>query len=729
MSKILVIVESPAKCKKIEDYLGKGYKVIASYGHFTNLNDLKQINFETYEIQYKIDKTKVLKSIKDEIKKSKEVIIATDDDREGEAIGWMLCVFCNLNIQTTKKITFQEITKNAIQNALQNIKKINMNRVQSQQARQILDIYLGYKVSPLLWKYIAHKLSAGRCQTPALKILYENQKEIDTLTMDTNYNVNARFTNKNIPFDLVQSIEKDKIKEFLKKMAEKSDWLINHVEQKQTTESPPTILITSTLQQKAHSILHYSPKATMKYAQELYENGFITYMRTDSACYSKDFIEKLKKHIKSEFGETYIHKNIDMLSKNKNKNKAQEAHEGIRVCDLSVKQSNSKIQTVNRLYQFIYKHTLQAGMESAINDEKHYYVNDGKYRFKYNDKINIFKGWKILENEKEVIHYRNYLDQLYKENSIIAFIQLNATEKLIKNILHLNEASLVQKLEKLNIGRPSTYSNIIQSVIDKKYANKCNIEGKEIEVENFNINKEKVIQTIKEKKTLNNEKNKLQITLLGKQVCEFCYEYFDNIFNYNFTNKMEDLLDKIEQGESQQKNVLDEYIQSLEVLIQKTKIVYKENPNKITKQDYSLHCGNYKNEVIYIKHGKYGFYLNIGKKEKISLNEFKGFNIEKKIMENEEITDSDYKMIIQYIKNKENNKNENICFHICEDCSIRKSKYGIYIFYKTKKMKKPQFLKFNDEKDDMNDERLTWIEEKNVNKIRDYINKKYKINI
>ena len=142
MSKTLVIVESPAKCKKIEDYLGKGYKVIASYGHFTNLNDLKQINFKTYEIQYKIDKIKVLKSIKDEIKKSKEVIIATDDDREGEAIGWMLCVFCNLNIQTTKKIIFQEITKNAIQNALQNIKKINMNRVQSQQARQILDIYL-----------------------------------------------------------------------------------------------------------------------------------------------------------------------------------------------------------------------------------------------------------------------------------------------------------------------------------------------------------------------------------------------------------------------------------------------------------------------------------------------------------------------------------------------------------------------------------------------------------
>ena len=171
MSKTLVIVESPAKCKKIEDYLGKGYKVIASYGHFTNLNDLKQINFKTYEIQYKIDKTKVLKSIKDEIKKSKEVIIATDDDREGEAIGWTICQFCHLDVNNTKKITFQEITKTALTSALENIQYVNMDRVKSQQARQILDIYLGYKISPMLWKYVQHKLSAGRCQTPALKLI------------------------------------------------------------------------------------------------------------------------------------------------------------------------------------------------------------------------------------------------------------------------------------------------------------------------------------------------------------------------------------------------------------------------------------------------------------------------------------------------------------------------------------------------------------------------------
>ena len=183
--KILIIVESPSKCKKIEGFLGSDYKVIASCGHFTKLNSLDQIDFESYNIKYKVDKTKVLKQIKEEISKARDVIIATDDDREGEAIGWAICVFCKLNLQTTKKITFQEITKTALTNALQNIKHINMDRVRSQQTRQILDIYLGYKVSPILWKYIQNKLSAGRCQTPALNLIYDNEKEIQSGVIDT----------------------------------------------------------------------------------------------------------------------------------------------------------------------------------------------------------------------------------------------------------------------------------------------------------------------------------------------------------------------------------------------------------------------------------------------------------------------------------------------------------------------------------------------------------------
>ena len=199
-NKTLVIVESPSKCKKIEQYLGSSYKVIASYGHFTKLDSLDQICFKTYNISYKVDKGKILTNIKKEIKQSKEVILATDDDREGEAIAWCLCKFCGLNPETTKKMVFQEITKSALTNALSQLTTVQMSRVKSQQTRQILDIYLGYKVSPLLWKYVKHTLSAGRCQTPCLKLVYDNQKEIDNLSLETEFLCNTKFTDKRVPF-------------------------------------------------------------------------------------------------------------------------------------------------------------------------------------------------------------------------------------------------------------------------------------------------------------------------------------------------------------------------------------------------------------------------------------------------------------------------------------------------------------------------------------------------
>ena len=726
--KILVIVESPSKCKKIEQYLGNEYKVIASYGHFTKLDDLKQINFKNFQIKYKIDKSKVLKTIKDEIKQCKDVIIATDDDREGEAIGWMICTFCKLDINKTKKIVFQEITKTALNNALKNITKINMDRVKSQQTRQILDIYLGYKVSPLLWKYIQHKLSAGRCQTPALKLIYENQQEIDKLDNDTHYNVKASFTANKIIFNLNKNIEKDNIEKWLKEVSEKKNWQITDVLKKETKENPPNILITSSLQQKAHSMFNYSPKLTMSLAQKLYENGYITYMRTDSACYSKEFINKLSDFINKQYGKEYINKNIDKLSVNKNSNKSQDAHEGIRVCDLNLKEINLDNRQANKLYAFIYKHTIQCGMSEAKYNESHYTIDFmDEYKFKYIDKIFKFKGWRILEKEKTIQSFVAYLDLLYSGNTNIVINYLEAKEKLIKQLLHYNEASLVKQLEKINIGRPSTFSSLVQSIIDKKYVNKKNIDGKDIIVKNYFMNSNREINLKSETTNLNYEMNKLEITPLGKQVSEFCYSHFNDIFNYDFTNKMENILDEIADGKQEQNTSLNLYINQLNELIENTNKLYKDSPEKISKvADTSLHCGHYKNNPIYIKNGKYGYYLNIGKKENISLNEFKGFNVENKIKSQEEIKEDEKKTLIEYIENKKNIQNENICVEINKDCSIRKSKYGYYIFYKTKQMKQPKFLKYNDEKEDkIND----WIVNKNKELIKDYIIKKYKINI
>ena len=729
--KTLVIVESPSKCKKIESYLGTDYKVIASYGHFTKLDSLDQIHFDTFQITYKVDKGKVLKTIKEEIKKCKEVILATDDDREGEAIAWSLCTFCKLDLKKTKKIVFQEITKPALTRALENIGIVNMDRVKSQQARQILDIYLGYNVSPLLWKYVQHTLSAGRCQTPALRLVYENQKECDSMNDTTHFTIKALLTSKRIPFQFEKHVEKENIENFMEMIQHQEKWYIETKKERQIQEKPPRIFITSSLQQKAHSLLKYSPKMTMKYAQELYENGYITYMRTDSACYSLEFIDKVKTHIIKEYGESYVHENIQMLHVNTNKGKAQEAHEGIRVCDLKKEKSNLKTKGANTLYDFIYKHTIQCAMSIALFKETKFTSSFEDYGdFIHRDKCCIFKGWTLLNKDKEQLSYVPYLTHLYDSKTPCLLQYAEANETFVQTKSHYHEASLIQKLEALNIGRPSTYASILQNLLDKKYVIRGNVEGKHMNVTQFVFQKPNPLKKNVENKVLHVEKNKLVITPLGIQVCEFCYKHFDKVFQYDFTNDMESKLDKIEWGHIEQHIVLKEYIQVLDTWIHKTKDYYKENPTEVNKvKDQSLHCGKYKNQPLYIKNGKFGYYLCIGKKDKISLNEFNGFCISKKIDAQEDLQEEEIVMLHTYINNRNNIRNESIIVELSNTCSIRKSKYGYYIFYKKKDMKKPTFLKFNDEKDEKNEERMRWIETQDKNKIATYIMKKYNINI
>ena len=734
MGKTLIIVESPAKCKKIESYLGNNYKVIASCGHFTKLDSLDQINFDNYNIKYKIDKSKVLKQMKDEIAKASNVIIGTDDDREGEAIGWAICIFCKLNLQTTKKIVFQEITKSALTKALDNCRPINMNIVKSQQARQILDIYLGYKISPQLWKHIQNKLSAGRCQTPALKLIMDNEEEINSQSFETQYKISGHFTQDNIKFDGNPNIEKDNINEFMENMKSQQKWIICDTKESKTSEKAPNVFITSTLQQKAYNILKMTPKMTMSYAQELYENGLITYMRTDSACISKEFVDKMKKFIEEKYGEEYLKSDIYNLTKNKNKNKAQEAHEGIRVCDLNKTEVQMKNTGSNRLYKLIYNNTLMCGMADAKNDEKKYIIHcDNDYKLTYNDKICIFQGWKIIEQNNSAqsgMNYRGYLDKMYETKQGLKLICIKAEEKLKSNLLHYNEASLVNKLEKMNIGRPSTFSSIIQNLLTKKYVDKKNIEGNKMNITNYVLNTNKQIVCEQKETSLNNEKNKLKITPLGEIVCKFCFERFHELFNYDFTNMMESNLDKIENGESSQHDILSNYIQIVDKLLDQTKEYFKENPDKTKKlkENNSIYCGKIGNVTYYIKHGPYGYYVNIGKNEKISLKDFEGFDIQSKIKNQiNELNQEELSCLLDYIKIGKTKKNENCLINLNADYSLRKSKYGYYIYYKTTKMKKPKFMKYNDEKDEKTEERNSWIENNNVEEIKNYICKKYNI--
>ena len=306
LSKSLVIVESLAKCKKIEDYLGPTYTVIASFGHLRNISGLDSIDIHnnfatTYSIIQEELKLKQIEKIRSEINKSDDVIIATDDDREGEAIGWHICDLFGLSITNTKRIIFHEITETAIKTAILNPKRINMDLVNAQQTRQILDLLVGFNISPILWNCVSKthdtSLSAGRCQTPALRLVYENYLDIKQSPGKLVYNTSGYFTSLNLLFDLNKQFDNETLaKEFLE-LCKNWDFIFTKTEPKKTIKKAPEPLTTSSLQQLASNELHISPKDTMKYAQQLYEGGYITYMRTDSKKYSKDFIESVKKYI------------------------------------------------------------------------------------------------------------------------------------------------------------------------------------------------------------------------------------------------------------------------------------------------------------------------------------------------------------------------------------------------------------------------------------------------
>jgi len=674
----LVIVESPSKCKTIEGYLGDKYKVIATCGHFRALNDLSQIN--DLDIKYSITKSKILKMLKEEIMMSKNVILATDNDREGESIAWHICDACKLPL-TTPRIIFHEITRDAIQKAISTPTIIDMNKVYSQMSRQVLDLYIGFTISPILWKYIQHKLSAGRCQTPALKMLYEREQMIQSQTYETKYKIVGFFP---IEFKLVGMLNKEEVVPFLEACKINNDIKNEYTIEKKTshevTYSPPSILITSTLQQRASQI-GMSPKQTMMCAQTLYEHGLITYMRTETSAYSTCFIEKINKQISLQYGKEYIGdpcSNVD-------------THEGIRVTNLKIERVDFE-SNVNKLYEFIYKHTFQSCMSSGMYIQTPYEIQMPMgYIMRYVSSCAKFEGWKIVktksshdECEESVLAF-DFMKKV-KCNSILA------KEQCEHLLLHYTESQLIQRLEKENIGRPSTYTSILDSV--EKYVTKGKIEIKDLSLTHYTLKNEIVIEN--ENKCIE-EKNKLKITELGEKVTSFCYKYFDTLFDYSYTKDMETYLD----------NVGDDWKIKLREKIDKIKEFSTISIDEIKPEYNSLHCGLHKKYPLIIKDGPHGFYLEY-KKEKTSLKMIDA-NISEWVKD-QLMNEERMKLLIDYMIDKN--------VKINDDISIRKSERGYYIFYKTSKMKKPKFFSFPNEYMDEEDYRV---------KIKDYIEKKYKL--
>ena len=748
MSK-LVIVESNAKCKKIESFLGKGYKVVASFGHIRGITDgLKSIDIgNNYTPTYNVlpTKKKYVANLRKAIKSSKEVILATDDDREGEAIAWHICKHFNLPL-TTPRIKFREITKPAVKRAIQNPGVIDMNKFNSQQGRQILDLIVGYKLSPLLWKHISRNsqtgLSAGRCQTPALRLVYDREMEINESKGRKVYDTVGIFSLKKyfkeLEFNLNHNHKNEKEMEtFLEDSVDFKHILqVNKVVEKEKKSPKP--FTTSLLQQKSSNELHVSPKQTMRLAQTLYEHGWITYMRTDCDKYSKEFISKAKVFIINNYGsEYYIDSlaNKHCLKKEKSKgNNAQEAHEAIRPTNVDRTPENcspeGKIGDREiRLYKLIWNNTLESLLPYArYNSVTSVISAPDKHTYRNTEEEVKYPGWQIVrrnyDNKNPV--YR-MLKQLIDKKTNIDYDKINSKVSIKDLKMHYTEAKLVQLLEKRGIGRPSTFSSLIDKIQERKYVLKQDVKGKKIDCIDFTLINDE-LEEIHDERVFGNERNKLVIQPLGTMVLEFLLKYFDNIFDYDYTKNMENYLDEIEKGKMLWHNLCsscDDEIKKLSKEVKgretykiddkhtymigkygpvikcqegKDKVSFKNvkkdlDMNKLKNGEYKLEdileltrknsdkiLGQHKSKDVILKNGKFGLYVNWNDKNHSIKHIKKEIN---------EITLEDVKDVL------DNNKkaNPNILKVLSKEISVRKGRYGPYVMYKTKMMKKPKFIK------------------------------------
>ena len=554
MAKNLVIVESPAKAKTIEKFLGKDFQVESSYGHIADLPS-KELGIDVdgdFSPKYIIseDKKPVVKKLKSLAKKAEVVWLASDEDREGEAIAWHLKEQLNLEEKNTKRIVFHEITKKAILKAVEHPRDIDYNMVNAQQARRVLDRLVGYELSPVLWRKVKGGLSAGRVQSVAVRLIVEKERSIQQFKADTHYKVVAQFFNsegKSFKAIIPKNFDsKTAAEEFLQSCSA-SDFSIADLQKKPAKKSPAAPFTTSTLQQEASRKLGYPVGKTMQVAQRLYEAGLITYMRTDSVNLSVDARDAAEEEITNFYGKEYSKQRV-FKSKSKG---AQEAHEAIRPTNMKL-HSIDKEYDQNRLYDLIWKRTLASQMSEALLERTNVKIGNSENEkiFTANGEMIKFDGFlKVyLEgNDNEEEEKAGMLPNL-KIGEHLGYNFIHATQRFTSPPYRFTEASLVKKLEELGIGRPSTYAPTISTVQRRGYVEKGQNEGVERAYEQI-ILTDKVLktQTLTEKTGAN--KNKLTPTDIGNIVNDFLVTNFSNILDFGFTAKVESSFDNISEGD------------------------------------------------------------------------------------------------------------------------------------------------------------------------------------
>ena len=613
MADNLVIVESPAKAKTIEKYLGNEFKVASSFGHISDLpsknigidieNDFKP----NYEVSS--DKKTIVKNLKDLVKKSKTVWLASDEDREGEAIAWHLFRTLKLNADNTKRIVFNEITKSAITNAVNNPRSINYNLVDAQQARRVLDRIVGYELSPVLWRKVKGGLSAGRVQSVAVRLLVEKEREIRDYVSTSSFKVEAIFKNsKGKEFTARLSNEfnsKEDAVTFLNN-SNGATFSVSEIVKKPLKKSAPAPFTTSTLQQEASRKLSFPVSKTMSVAQRLYESGHITYMRTDSVNLSSLAIDEAKKQVITAFGESYSNpKNYNTKSKS-----AQQAHEAVRPTNFSMSVDSIKDYDQKRLYSLILNRTLASQMKPAELE-------------KTNIKISNSKDSEIFFASGEVIKFDGYL-KLYQvskdddngendgilpgfnENEVLELCNIFAQQKFSRPPYRYSEASLVKKLEELGIGRPSTYAPTISTIQNRGYVEKGSTEAKSRSVTKINLI-DGVISEEALSEKFGSDKGKLIPTDIGMIVTDFLTNHFEYIMDYNFTARVEQDFDSIAEGKKDWTEMMKKFYGNFHPVVED---VQQNASRESGKRVLGTHPEN--NKEISVRLGKFGPMVQIG---------------------------------------------------------------------------------------------------------------------
>ena len=612
MSKNLVIVESPAKAKTIEKYLGKDFKVASSYGHISDLPS-KELGVDIdndFKPKYIVSKDKkdIVKELKNKVDNVDCVWLASDEDREGEAIAWHLFENLKLDIKKTKRIVFREITKSAILKAIDNPRDINYNLVNAQQARRVIDRLVGFKISPILWRKVKGGLSAGRVQSVAVRLLVERENEINAFIPISTFKVIAKFSNSHGNEFFSQHFGNFKSKsdatEFLEKSID-AKFSINSIEKKPAKKSPAPPFTTSTLQQEASRKLGFNVSRTMSAAQKLYESGNITYMRTDSVNLSNDALNSAQKVISNKYGLNYSKKR-KYIGKNKG---AQEAHEAIRPTnfekfDVQMESDQSK------LYKLIWLRTIASQMNDALLERTTLKIKSDVYKNEF-----VAKG-EVIKFDGFLKVYIASVDNLEDESlgilpmltvgENLKNISMVATEKFSRPPYRFTEAALVKKLEELGIGRPSTYAPTITTIQNRKYVYKGTFEGNERSFSELQL-KGGIVNSLERKETTGSDKGKLVPTEVGIIVTNFLVNNFKNILDYNFTARVEQDFDKIASGDKKWTNLLKDFYETFNLNVEDV----KENAQRESGERF---LGNdpVSGRKVIVRLGKFGPMVQIG---------------------------------------------------------------------------------------------------------------------